>query len=88
MSDEARTFSLARLLSADLGVDLGTETARVTSRKTGEVFSAPAVVARHRRSGEVWGVGRPAADLIARMPEAIERCVRCATARSPTTTPP
>jgi rod shape-determining protein MreB and related proteins len=72
MSDEAKTFSLARLLSADLGIDLGTETARVTSRKTGEVFSAPAVVARHRRSGEVWGVGRPAADLIARMPEAIE----------------
>jgi rod shape-determining protein MreB len=72
MSDEAKTFSLARLLSADLGIDLGTENARVTSRKTGEVFSAPAVVARHRRSGEVWGVGRPAADLIARMPEAIE----------------
>ena len=72
MSDENKTFSLTRLLSADLGIDLGTENARVTSRKTGEVFSAPSVVARHRRSGEVWGVGRPAADLIARMPEAIE----------------
>src|SRR5262245_3887785 len=72
MSDENKTFSLTRLLSADLGIDLGTDSARVTSRKTGEVFSAPAVVARHRRSGEIWGVGRPAADLIARMPEAIE----------------
>ena len=72
MSDSKQTRSLGRLFSADLGIDLGTENARVTSRSTGEVFSAPAVVARHRRSGEIWAVGRNAADLVMRMPEAIE----------------
>ncbi|HTO53628.1 MAG TPA: rod shape-determining protein [Myxococcota bacterium] len=67
-----KRISLSRLFSADLGVDLGTANARVTSRRTGEVFTTPAVVARHRRTGEIWAVGQNAADLIARMPEAIE----------------
>jgi rod shape-determining protein MreB len=71
MSD-AKRISLARLFSADLGVDLGTANARVTSRRTGLVFSTPAVVARDRRTGEIWAVGQNAADLIARLPEAIE----------------
>jgi rod shape-determining protein MreB len=72
MSDSKRPFSLARLFTADLGVDLGTENARVTSRRTGEVFSAPAVVARHRRSRELLAVGREAAELCARLPESVE----------------
>jgi rod shape-determining protein MreB and related proteins len=67
-----KRISLGRLFSADLGVDLGTANARVTSRRTGVVFTTPAVVARHRRTGEIWAVGQNAADLIARMPEAIE----------------
>jgi rod shape-determining protein MreB and related proteins len=71
MSD-AKRISLARLFSADLGVDLGTANARVTSRRTGLVFSTPAVVARDRRTGEIWAVGQNAADMIARLPEAIE----------------
>jgi rod shape-determining protein MreB len=65
-------ISLSRLFSADLGVDLGTANTRVTSRRTGEVFSTPAVVARDRRTGEIWAVGQHAADMIARLPEAIE----------------
>ncbi|HTO08611.1 MAG TPA: rod shape-determining protein [Myxococcota bacterium] len=69
---EAKRISLNRLFSADLGVDLGTANARVTSRRTGEVFSTPAVVARDRRTGEIHAVGQHAADLIARLPEAIE----------------
>ena len=69
---EAKRISLSRLFSADLGVDLGTANARVTSRRTGEVFSTPAVVARDRRTGEIWAVGQNAADMIARLPEAIE----------------
>jgi rod shape-determining protein MreB and related proteins len=72
MPETKRSISLGRLFSADLGVDLGTANARVTSRRTGEVFSVPAVVARHRRTGEIWAVGQNAADLIARLPEAIE----------------
>ena len=72
MPDTKRSISLGRLFSADLGVDLGTANARVTSRRTGEVFSTPAVVARHRRTGEIWAVGQNAADLISRLPEAIE----------------
>jgi rod shape-determining protein MreB len=69
---EAKRISLSRLFCADLGVDLGTANARVTSRRTGEVFSTPAVVARDRRTGEIWAVGQNAADMIARLPEAIE----------------
>jgi rod shape-determining protein MreB len=72
MPETNRTQNLGRLFSADLGVDLGTANARVTSRRTGEVVSVPAVVARHRLTGEIWAVGRNAADLIARLPEAIE----------------
>jgi len=71
MLEAKQTRSLGRLFSADLGIDLGTENARVTSRRSGEVFSAPAVVARHRRTHEIWAVGQNAADLCARMPEAI-----------------
>src|SRR5262245_56388490 len=72
MSDTKPTHSLGRTFSADLGIDLGTANARVISRRTGEVVSVPSVVARHRRTGEVWAVGQNAADLIARLPEAIE----------------
>ncbi len=71
MPEQKRTFSLGRLFSADLGVDLGTANARVISRRTGEVFTTPAVVARHRRTGEIWAVGRYAVDAIARLPESI-----------------
>jgi len=79
MSDEAKTFSLARLLSADLGIDLGTENAARDQPKTGEVFSPCGSSREHRRSGEVWGVGRPGGRPDRAMPEAIEECARCAT---------
>jgi rod shape-determining protein MreB len=72
MPEQKRTLSLGRLFSADLGVDLGTANARVISHRTGEVFSAPAVVARHRRTREIMAVGRHAADLIARLPDTID----------------
>jgi len=72
MPEQTGTHSLRRLFSADLGVDLGTVHARVVSQRTGEVFTTPAVVARHRRTREILAVGRTAADLVARMPEAIE----------------
>jgi rod shape-determining protein MreB len=64
--------SLGRTFSADLGVDLGTSNARVVSRRTGEIHSAPSVVARCRRTGEVMAVGQNAVDLCARLPETIE----------------
>src|SRR5258706_8859925 len=72
MPETKPALSLGRLFSADLGVDLGTANARVISRRTGEVFSTPAVVARHRRTGEIWAVGGNAVDAIARLPETIE----------------
>jgi rod shape-determining protein MreB len=72
MPEQKRTQTVGRTFSADLGIDLGTANARVISRRTGEVFSAPSVVARHRRTGQIWAVGRNAADMIARLPEAIE----------------
>jgi rod shape-determining protein MreB len=70
--NEQNRISLGRLFSADLGIDLGTANARVISRRTGEVVSVPAVVARCRRTGEILAVGRNAADLIARLPETLE----------------
>src|SRR5258705_2564406 len=72
MPEKKPALSLGRLFSADLGVDLGTANARVIGRAPGGVFGRPAVVDRHRRSGEIWAVGKNAVDAIARLPETIE----------------
>ncbi len=71
MADTPRTSSLARLFSADLGVDLGSANVRVYSHRTGEIRSEPAVVARDRRSQEIRAIGRAAEAMIARLPESI-----------------
>jgi rod shape-determining protein MreB len=63
--------SLARLFSADLGVDLGSAHVRVYSRRTGEFFSEPSVVARDRRTHDARAIGREAEAMIARLPESI-----------------
>lgn len=63
--------SLARMFSADLGVDLGSAYVRVYSRHTGEILSEPSVVARDRRSHEARAIGREAEAMIARLPESI-----------------
>ncbi len=64
-------FSLARAVSADLGVDLGSAHVRVFIHRTGEIISEPSVVARDRRTHEVRAIGREAEAMIARMPESI-----------------
>ncbi len=64
-----QNFSLARSVSADLGIDLGTAHVRVFSHRTGEIISEPSVVARDRRTHEVRAIGREAELMIARMPE-------------------
>ena len=71
MTQNPRPFSLARTLSADLGVDLGSANVRVFSHRTGEIFSEPSVVARDRRTHEIRAIGRAAEAMIARMPESI-----------------
>ena len=71
MTRDSRTSSLARLFSADLGVDLGSANVRVFSHRTGLVLSEPAVVARDRRTHEVRAIGREAEAMIARLPESI-----------------
>jgi rod shape-determining protein MreB len=71
MTQNPRPFSLARLFSADLGVDLGSENVRVFSHRTGEIFSEPSVVARDRRTDQARAIGREAEAMIARMPESI-----------------
>ncbi len=71
MTQNARPFSLARFVSADLGVDLGSANVRVLSHHTGEIVSEPAVVARDRRSHQIRAIGRAAEAMIARMPESI-----------------
>lgn len=62
---------LSRVFSADLGVDLGSAHVRVFSRRTGEIFSEPSVVARERRTHAIRAIGREAEAMIARMPESI-----------------
>ena len=62
---------LARLFSADLGVDLGSAFVRVISRRTRIIHTEPSVVARDRRTGEIRAIGREAEAMIARLPEAI-----------------
>jgi rod shape-determining protein MreB len=69
---ETPKTDLARLFSADLGVDLGSAFVRVISRRTGIVHSEPSVVARDRRSGEIRAVGLEAEAMIARLPDTIE----------------
>ena len=71
MTQNPHPFSLARMLSADLGVDLGSANVRVISHRTGEIFSEPAVVACDRRTHEPRAFGREAEAMIARMPGSI-----------------
>lgn len=71
MSQSQKHSSFSRTFSADLGVDLGSANVRVISRRTGAIFTEPAVVARDRRTGEVRAIGREAEAMIAQMPESI-----------------
>ena len=71
MTQTRKPSSLARSVSADLGVDLGSAHVRVFCHRTGEIFSEPSIVARDRRTHEVRAIGRAAEAMIARMPESI-----------------
>jgi rod shape-determining protein MreB len=59
------------MLSADLGVDLGSENTRVFAHHSGEIFSEPTLVARNRRTHEVRAIGREAEAMSARMPGSV-----------------
>ncbi len=71
MTQNPRVSAFLRRFSADLGIDLGSANVRVFSRRTGEVFSEPSVVARERHTHEVRATGCEAEAMIARMPESI-----------------
>jgi rod shape-determining protein MreB len=63
------TPSLFRLLSSDLGIDLGTANTLVFERKKGIVVNEPSIVAMHKTSGDVEAVGIEAREMLGRTPE-------------------
>jgi len=65
------TPSLFRLLSSDLGIDLGTANTLVFERKKGIVVNEPSIVAMHKHSGDVEAVGIEAREMLGRTPERV-----------------
>lgn len=63
---------LSRLLSNDIGIDLGTANTLVYLRGKGIVIDEPSVVAVNRKTGRVVAVGEGAKKMLGRTPEHIE----------------
>lgn len=61
-----------RLLSHDLGIDLGTANTLVYVKDKGIMIREPSVVARHRKTKRVVAIGREAKHMLGRTPETIE----------------
>jgi rod shape-determining protein MreB len=63
---------MARFLTDDLAIDLGTGSTRIHSRLRGLVVCEPSVVARDRASGALCAVGEQALQMLGRTPHGIE----------------
>lgn len=60
-----------RVISKDIGIDLGTSNTRIHVRGKGIVLSEPTVVAINKITGEVLAVGEQAKEMLGRTPENI-----------------
>ena len=79
------------LFSSDMAIDLGTANTLVYVRGKGIVLNEPSVVAYHVKDGkkQVLAVGEDAKLMLGRTPGSpSRRSAPCATASSPTSTPP
>ena len=63
-----RLQKLFRLLSNDIGIDLGTANTLVYVRGVGIILNEPSVVAVNQKTGQVVAVGRQAKDMLGRTP--------------------
>jgi rod shape-determining protein MreB len=64
--------NMLRLLSYDVGIDLGTANTLVWVKGKGIVISEPSVVARHKDSGAVLAIGTEAKRMLGKTPKTIE----------------
>ncbi|MBU1256459.1 rod shape-determining protein [Patescibacteria group bacterium] len=63
---------LWRLVTLDIGIDLGTANTVVHVRGKGIVIRQPSVVAMHKKSGEVLAIGEEARKMLGKNPDSIE----------------
>ena len=73
-------------LPRDLAIDLGTANTLVYARGNGIILNEPTVIALNSRTQDVLAMGHEAWQMIGRTPVTSSRFVRCAVARSPTST--
>ena len=65
-------FNLFKLVSKDIGIDLGTANILVTLKGKGIVLKEPSVVAIDRKTGAILSTGHEAKDMLGRTPEDIK----------------
>ena len=65
-------FNLFKLVSKDIGIDLGTANILVTIKGKGIVLNEPSVVAINKKSGNIISSGFEARDMLGRTPEDIK----------------
>ncbi len=61
-----------RLLSHDLGIDLGTANTLVYVKGKGIIVREPSVVARHKKTKQIVAIGREAKKMLGKTPQTIE----------------
>ncbi len=61
-----------RLLSHDLGIDLGTANTLVFVKGKGIIIREPSVVARHKKTKQIVAIGREAKRMLGKTPQTIE----------------
>lgn len=61
-----------RLLSHDLGIDLGTANTLVYVKGKGIIIREPSVVARHKKTKQIVAIGREAKKMLGKTPQTIE----------------
>ena len=64
-------FSLGKMFSKDIGIDLGTANTLVYMKGKGIIMREPSVVAKDIKNNTVKFVGREAKDVIGRTPGSI-----------------
>ncbi len=60
------------LISADLGVDLGTANTLILARGKGIVVKEPSIIARHKKTKEILAIGKKAKKMVGKTPLNIE----------------
>ena len=65
-------FNIFKLVSKDIGIDLGTANTLVTIKGKGVVLNEPSVIAINKKTGTILSTGFEAKDMLGRTPENIK----------------